>query len=163
MDARVNKRMLIQSAQPLLSIDRLAVEFVTPRGRVQALDDVMAPVVDRFAPTWVLVSAGFDAHRADPMAGLQLTAGDFADMAVRVKQFAPRPGRLALILEGANQGFELASRLAGSRVGRLRRIAFVDLELQQFLFARRIVAAEPDVGQLADRSARWNTFKAAFP
>jgi peptide/nickel transport system ATP-binding protein len=40
MDARVNKRMLIQSAQPLLSIERLAVEFVTPRGRVQALDDV---------------------------------------------------------------------------------------------------------------------------
>jgi peptide/nickel transport system ATP-binding protein len=40
MDARVNKRMLIESAQPLLSIERLAVEFVTPRGRVQALDDV---------------------------------------------------------------------------------------------------------------------------
>src|ERR1700730_3072624 len=40
MGARVNKHMLIQSAQPLLSIERLAVEFVTPRGRVQALDDV---------------------------------------------------------------------------------------------------------------------------
>ncbi|MGA7804941.1 dipeptide ABC transporter ATP-binding protein [Bradyrhizobium sp.] len=32
--------MLTQSAQPLLSIDGLAVEFATPRGRVQALDDV---------------------------------------------------------------------------------------------------------------------------
>ena len=63
---------------------------------LQALDDVVAPVVDRFAPTWVLVSAGYDAHRSDPMAGLELTAGDFADIARRVKGFAPRPGRLAL-------------------------------------------------------------------
>jgi len=71
---------------------------------LRALDDVVAPVVERFAPTWVLVSAGFDAHRADPMAGLHLTAGDFADIARRVKRFAPRPGRLALVLEG---GYDL--------------------------------------------------------
>ena len=71
---------------------------------LRAIDDVMAPVVERFAPTWVLVSAGFDAHRADPMAGLELTAGDFADMAARVQRFAPAPGRLALILEG---GYDL--------------------------------------------------------
>ena len=36
-----------------------------------ALDEVVAPVVEGFAPTWVLASAGYDAHRADPMAGLQ--------------------------------------------------------------------------------------------
>ncbi len=60
--------------------------------------------MDRFAPTWVLVSAGYDAHRADPMAGLHLTSGDFADIAKRVKAFAPGPGRLALILEG---GYDL--------------------------------------------------------
>jgi len=71
---------------------------------LRALDDVVAPVVERFAPTWVLVSAGFDAHRADPMAGLHLTAGDFADLARRVQGFAPGPGRLALVLEG---GYDL--------------------------------------------------------
>jgi len=71
---------------------------------LRALDDVVAPVVARFAPTWVLVSAGFDAHRDDPMAGLHLTAGDFADLARRVQGFAPRPGRLALLLEG---GYDL--------------------------------------------------------
>ena len=37
----------------------------------RALDEVVAPAVERFAPTWVLVSAGFDAHRADPLAGLR--------------------------------------------------------------------------------------------
>jgi acetoin utilization deacetylase AcuC-like enzyme len=71
---------------------------------LQALDDVVAPVVEQFSPTWVLVSAGYDAHRADPMAGLLLTAGDFADIAVRVKAFAPGSGRLALLLEG---GYDL--------------------------------------------------------
>jgi acetoin utilization deacetylase AcuC-like enzyme len=71
---------------------------------LRALDDVVAPVVERFAPTWVLVSAGFDAHRDDPMAGLHLTAGDFADLARRVQGFAPGPGRLALLLEG---GYDL--------------------------------------------------------
>jgi acetoin utilization deacetylase AcuC-like enzyme len=71
---------------------------------LRALDDVVAPVVERFAPTWVLASAGYDAHRADPMAGLLLTSGDFADVAKRVRAFVPGTGRLALILEG---GYDL--------------------------------------------------------
>ncbi len=43
-----------------------------------AFDLIVAPAVERFAPTWVLVSAGYDAHRADPLAELALSAGDFA-------------------------------------------------------------------------------------
>jgi acetoin utilization deacetylase AcuC-like enzyme len=69
-----------------------------------AFDDVVAPAVERFAPTWVLVSAGFDAHRADPLAELMLTAGDFAALAERVRAFAPRPGRVVAVLEG---GYDL--------------------------------------------------------
>jgi len=34
----------------------------------RALDEVAAPVISEFAPTWVLISAGFDAHRDDPLA-----------------------------------------------------------------------------------------------
>ncbi len=69
-----------------------------------ALDEVVAPAVERFAPDWVLVSAGFDAHRADPLTGLGLSAGDFADIARRVAAYAPAPGRLVLFLEG---GYDL--------------------------------------------------------
>jgi acetoin utilization deacetylase AcuC-like enzyme len=72
----------------------------------RALDTVARPVVERFSPTWVLVSAGFDAHRADPLAGLALTAGDFADLARTAADMAPRPGRLALFLEG---GYDLGA------------------------------------------------------
>ena len=71
---------------------------------LKAADEAMAPVVEAFAPDWVLVSAGFDAHRADPLARLQLTAGDFADLVGRIRGFAPAPGRTLLVLEG---GYDL--------------------------------------------------------
>ena len=71
---------------------------------LRALDEVVTPAVEQFDPTWVLVSAGYDAHRADPLTDLRLSAGDFADIARRVARFAPRPGRLVLFLEG---GYDL--------------------------------------------------------
>jgi acetoin utilization deacetylase AcuC-like enzyme len=71
---------------------------------LRALDEVVAPAVEAFAPTWVLVSAGYDAHRADPLTDLGLSAGDFADIARRVAAFPPGPGRLVLFLEG---GYDL--------------------------------------------------------
>jgi acetoin utilization deacetylase AcuC-like enzyme len=70
----------------------------------RAIDEIAGPVIDRFAPTWVLVSAGFDAHRLDPLADLSLSSRDFADLATLVSGYAPGPGRLALFLEG---GYDL--------------------------------------------------------
>ena len=69
--------------------------------------------------TWVLVSAGFDAHRADPLADLALSAGDFADLATgRGGASRPRRARLALFLEG---GYDLdaAARLVAAALGAL--------------------------------------------
>ncbi|MCK4177504.1 histone deacetylase family protein [Aciditerrimonas ferrireducens] len=71
---------------------------------LRAFDEVIGPAVAEFGPTWVLVSAGFDAHRADPLADLQLSAGDFAELGRRVRELAPRPGRLLFVLEG---GYDL--------------------------------------------------------
>jgi acetoin utilization deacetylase AcuC-like enzyme len=68
-----------------------------------AVDDLLAPVLAQFRPGWVLVSAGFDAHRDDPLAGFLLTAGDFADLAHRVRALAPS-GRVVAFLEG---GYDL--------------------------------------------------------
>jgi acetoin utilization deacetylase AcuC-like enzyme len=69
-----------------------------------AFDEIIGPAVERFAPTWVLVSAGFDAHRDDPLADLQWSAGDYADLTQRVLAFAPAPGRVVAYLEG---GYDL--------------------------------------------------------
>jgi len=65
-----------------------------------AVDEVVAPALERFDPTWVLISAGYDAHRDDPLTGMGLTAGDFADLTARIAAFAPHPGRLIAFLEG---------------------------------------------------------------
>jgi acetoin utilization deacetylase AcuC-like enzyme len=71
---------------------------------LRAIDDVVEPLVEGFAPTWLLVSVGYDAHRADPLTGLGLSAGDYAALAGRMVDLAPGPGRLALFLEG---GYDL--------------------------------------------------------
>nr|MBA3654554.1 histone deacetylase [Actinomycetota bacterium] len=68
-----------------------------------ALDDVLAPFAEWFAPTWVLISAGFDAHRADPLTDLGLTAGDYADLTARSAVLAPA-GHCIAFLEG---GYDL--------------------------------------------------------
>ncbi len=69
-----------------------------------AFDRLITPVVEGFGPDWVLVSAGFDSHRADPLAGLGLSSGDYVDLVGRVLALAPRPGRTILFLEG---GYDL--------------------------------------------------------
>jgi acetoin utilization deacetylase AcuC-like enzyme len=69
----------------------------------RAVDDVIAPVVSMFGPDWLLISAGFDGHRDDPLAGLELTSADFADLAVRLQALVP-VRRTAVVLEG---GYDL--------------------------------------------------------
>jgi acetoin utilization deacetylase AcuC-like enzyme len=66
-------------------------------------DEVITPVVERFGPTWLLVSAGFDGHRDDPLAGWSLAAGDYADLATRAMAWVPRR-RTVITLEG---GYDL--------------------------------------------------------
>ena len=80
----------------------------------QAFDRLVTPAVEAFGPTWVLISAGFDAHRADPLADLALTAGDFAELARVVAGYAPTPGRLVLFLEGGYQLGALRASVAAT-------------------------------------------------
>jgi Deacetylases, including yeast histone deacetylase and acetoin utilization protein len=73
--------------------------------------------VEDFSPDWVLVSAGYDAHRADPLTDLGLSAGDFADIARRVARYAPAPGRLILFLEGGYDLDALTASVGASLAG----------------------------------------------
>jgi acetoin utilization deacetylase AcuC-like enzyme len=88
-----------------------------------AFDEVIAPAVEQFDPTWVLISAGFDAHRDDPLADLRWTAGDYADLTRRVASFAPAPGRVVAYLEG---GYDLAalSRSAAATIAALADVVW---------------------------------------
>ncbi|HSM65240.1 MAG TPA: histone deacetylase [Ilumatobacteraceae bacterium] len=73
----------------------------------RAFDEVVIPLVGRFAPDWLFISAGFDAHRNDPLAGLELTAADYADLAVRLQALVPER-RTVVVLEGGYDAEALA-------------------------------------------------------
>jgi acetoin utilization deacetylase AcuC-like enzyme len=82
-----------------------------------ALDEVVTPAAEAFAPTWVVASAGFDAHRDDPLAEIELSAGDFADITDRVMRLVA-PGRRLAFLEGGYD-LEALARSAGACVSAL--------------------------------------------
>jgi len=79
-----------------------------------SVDRVARPTIERFSPDWVLVSCGFDAHKADPLSELALSSGDFAELARLVNEFTPRPGRLALFLEGGYNQVALQTSVAAT-------------------------------------------------
>jgi acetoin utilization deacetylase AcuC-like enzyme len=65
------------------------------------LEHVIVPAASRFAPDLVLISAGFDAHRADPLGGCRLETSDFAQMACHVRDLAAACGApVGAVLEG---------------------------------------------------------------
>ncbi len=68
----------------------------------QAFDVVIEPIVRQFAPQAILVSAGQDIHRDDPIGGMRVTEAGFADMALRCVRLARElcEDRLAFVLEG---------------------------------------------------------------
>ena len=72
----------------------------------RAWEGVILPRVDDFAPEMILVSAGFDAHRDDPLAGMMLDTQDFTWVTNAICDLADRhcQGRVVSALEG---GYDL--------------------------------------------------------
>lgn len=71
----------------------------------RAMTDVVVPVITRFAPTWLIISAGFDAHEADPITDLGLSSGDYGPLTARLLALVA-PGHRLVMLEG---GYDLAA------------------------------------------------------
>ena len=70
---------------------------------LSAIDEVVGPLAESWQPNWLLLSAGFDAHRCDPLTGLGLSSGDFGDITARLSRLVD-PGRVVAFLEG---GYDL--------------------------------------------------------
>jgi acetoin utilization deacetylase AcuC-like enzyme len=68
-----------------------------------AFESTVEPAVRSFAPDLVLVSAGFDAHSEDPLAGMDVSEDGFRELSQVCASFAPR---VAAVLEG---GYNLAT------------------------------------------------------
>lgn len=91
------------------------IPFSTGAGDAEysaAFARIVVPVLDSYRPALVLVSAGYDAHRNDPLAGMRLDAGSYARMVEALVGVATRHagGKIALFLEG---GYDLSALEAG--------------------------------------------------
>jgi acetoin utilization deacetylase AcuC-like enzyme len=78
----------------------------------QVFRDIVVPAVEKFVPDWLLVSAGFDPHRRDPLGGMGVTDEGFAMMSRSLLGLADKftDGKIVFLLEG---GYDLAG-LRGS-------------------------------------------------
>jgi acetoin utilization deacetylase AcuC-like enzyme len=67
-----------------------------------AFSTQILPALSAFKPEWIIVSAGFDAHRDDPLADIALTTACFAWMTARLREVAAEwaNGRIISVLEG---------------------------------------------------------------
>ncbi len=87
-----------------------------------AFNTVVEPVARRFDPTWVLVSAGFDGHRRDPLTDLGLTSADYADLIDAICDLVPA-GRRLLFLEGGYD-YEALANTAGAVAARMLELDY---------------------------------------
>jgi len=79
---------------------------------VSTLEYVIIPAALEFVPQLVLISAGFDAHRDDPLGHCLLEAGSFAQMACHVRDMAAKVGApVGAVLEGGYQTAALTESL----------------------------------------------------
>jgi acetoin utilization deacetylase AcuC-like enzyme len=79
-----------------------------------AFTDILLPRLRDFAPDFLIISAGFDAHAADPLAHLRLTTNDFAWITRQLLQVASETAgnRVVSLLEG---GYDLRALAASAR------------------------------------------------
>jgi acetoin utilization deacetylase AcuC-like enzyme len=68
----------------------------------EVFEQILLPVARTFRPDFVLISAGFDAHRDDPLAGMNVTEDGYERMTMLVRDIAEQccQGRIVSLLEG---------------------------------------------------------------
>ncbi len=95
--------------------DGYTINLPVPAGSEEGLwlsllEHVVLPAALAFQPDLVLISAGFDAHREDPLAGVRLETSSFGTMARHVRHMARTVGApLGAVLEGGYEPTSLAA------------------------------------------------------
>jgi len=76
---------------------------------LDAFNNIIEPIADDFKPEFILISAGFDGHRDDPLSSINLTEIGFKKMTELVKEIGERysKGRIVSVLEGGYNLFAL--------------------------------------------------------
>jgi acetoin utilization deacetylase AcuC-like enzyme len=82
---------------------------------LELFDEAVAPAVAAHDPDLIVVSAGFDAHRDDPLAGLRLDDETYAEVTTRIRTLADAhcEGRNLWLLEGGYDLRAISASVAG--------------------------------------------------
>lgn len=80
----------------------------TEKEYLEAFREQILPALNRFKPQLLILSAGFDAHKDDPLANIELTENSFAEMTKLVMEISDKHcgGRIVSVLEG---GYNLSA------------------------------------------------------
>lgn len=106
------------SGEGLGTTRNLPIRFGTSRREILArITGELEKFADRMQPQLVLISAGFDAHRADPIGSLGLESEDFATLTRAVREIAAEhcQGRIVSVLEGGYNPQALAESVEAHR------------------------------------------------
>lgn len=97
----------------------LNINIPLPAGSVDedymtAMEATAGPALEKFKPKIVMISAGFDAHRADPLSEMMMTEGGFGALTRKIVEVAEvsAQGRVISVLEG---GYALKSLAASAK------------------------------------------------
>jgi len=107
---------------------------------VSLVQHVVAPAAREFAPTLVLVSAGYDAHREDPLASCELEDSSYAALAACVRELGLPVG---VVLEG------------GYALGALARSVAATIEALGNGVPAPSVEPDPVTAQAVEFLSRW--------
>jgi acetoin utilization deacetylase AcuC-like enzyme len=115
---------------------------------MELFERVVLPAAVAYNPQLILVSAGFDAHRADPLASCLLETDTFVAMAARVRELSLATGApLGVVLEGGYDAGVLAECVCA--------ILPVLAGEQQIAARGGAASGDPRVGQALEQMGRW--------
>ncbi len=89
------------------------IPHTVDREVIERFEEEVIPEIERFKPELIMISAGFDAHKDDPIADLDLSEHAFAYMTERICEMADKhcEGRIVSVLEGGYNRTSLASSI----------------------------------------------------
>jgi acetoin utilization deacetylase AcuC-like enzyme len=111
-------------------------------------EEVLTPLVERFAPEMIFVSAGFDSHWDDPLAELGLSSAGYYTYARRLVELAGQHcgGKIVFVLEGGYNPRNVASGV-DAVLGALTGTEFSPQDPSPY--------PEPDIGARLDEVRAW--------
>jgi acetoin utilization deacetylase AcuC-like enzyme len=89
---------------------------------LKAMEQIVVPIASQYKPEFILVSAGFDAHYADPVGSLSLSALCYKRVFHMISDLAAQihSGRMVQVLEGG-YGIRFVGKIASSAIAEMSR------------------------------------------